>query len=314
MHQLGTIIFGLLVCVEPLTLLSGKVARVCTLPHLITSIPYFGYPAQSSRVRKLHCGQTTLLGSRKEQKLPWEREGVEKGEGREEREGVGRGEGRGESAEQKELSKARPSMDLNAFARAPISWTDLNVPPEQLRPDLTLAMGQCFNWKKLSLSANVNDAVSPTKDSGPGTPTKEIEKDSNESLWIGVIGEWAMAVKQTSNSTHIAVLNDHSLSSTSYAVAMMYDYFQLEEDLEKLYHEWAQVLSFPFLSSPLQYTGLVTNALFLSPLRTGLSENAGCDKSFAWGASGSARAIRVSGASMPSLPFPSLPFYCVHLF
>jgi len=30
----------------------------------------------------------------------------------------------------------------------PSGWVDLQVTPEELRPEFTLMMGQCFNWKR----------------------------------------------------------------------------------------------------------------------------------------------------------------------
>lgn len=45
-------------------------------------------------------------------------------------------------------------------------WVDLNVPPEELRPAVSLTIGQCFNWRQ-------------------ATPD----------VWIGVIGSKVVAIR-----------------------------------------------------------------------------------------------------------------------
>ena len=34
------------------------------------------------------------------------------------------------------------------------NWIDLNIPASELRPNYTLIMGQCFNWKRIDATGN----------------------------------------------------------------------------------------------------------------------------------------------------------------
>ncbi|CAN0586555.1 unnamed protein product, partial [Ectocarpus sp. 12 AP-2014] len=51
------------------------------------------------------------------------------------------------------LVKQEPAPDaapLTSNIKQPLDglWHDLCVPPEELRPDSTLTIGQCFNWRQ----------------------------------------------------------------------------------------------------------------------------------------------------------------------
>lgn len=101
-------------------------------------------------------------------------------------------------------------------------WIDLNIPPHQLRPNLTLRMGQCFNWKRLAENCNDDDVV-----------------------WIGVYDTDAYAIRQTSTSTEfVNLLNNHnSYASKSSDITKLTEYFQLKYDLNQLYDEWSSSCS-----------------------------------------------------------------------
>jgi N-glycosylase/DNA lyase len=102
-------------------------------------------------------------------------------------------------------------------------WIDLQIPPEELRPNLTLRMGQCFNWRKL---------VDKSAISSPST------KEDEGSVWIGVLEAGAIGVRQTSSSTEFLPL---AVSSTKqeHMVAYLQDYFELKHNLRDLYEHWS---------------------------------------------------------------------------
>jgi hypothetical protein len=52
-------------------------------------------------------------------------------------------------------TKVRKHFSAPAFMSSN-PWVDLQVEPDELRPDLTLAMGQCFNWFLLDSSPTYN--------------------------------------------------------------------------------------------------------------------------------------------------------------
>lgn len=110
-------------------------------------------------------------------------------------------------------------------------WVDLQVEPDELRADLTLAMGQCFNWRRLQQQSN-HLRESP---GGAGTSV------ASDSLWIGVVDDLAIAVKQTSTTTMYKIINKPSMSfqEKSQVHARLYEYFQLKESLKELYDRWA---------------------------------------------------------------------------
>jgi 3-methyladenine DNA glycosylase/8-oxoguanine DNA glycosylase len=99
-------------------------------------------------------------------------------------------------------------------------WIDLNVPPSELRPDLTLIMGQCFNWRRL-----------------------QTTKTESSNCWVGMLGPHPIAVQQTPTTTLIAhLLHNGSKQDAAEKEAMrhmMREYFQLNYSLEELYKEWA---------------------------------------------------------------------------
>lgn len=49
-------------------------------------------------------------------------------------------------------------IDINNDIIDGVNWIDLKILPKELRPDYTLIMGQCFQWKKIksTISNNVS--------------------------------------------------------------------------------------------------------------------------------------------------------------
>jgi N-glycosylase/DNA lyase len=94
-----------------------------------------------------------------------------------------------------------------------VKWVDLNVKPDELRPRLSLRMGQCFNWKK----------------AGDGD------------LWFGVVGPYALAVKETDSTTLFSLLNYNDMKDNKDEdlLEYLYRYFQLEYSLKDLYELWS---------------------------------------------------------------------------
>ena len=91
-----------------------------------------------------------------------------------------------------------------------IEWHDLKVPPEELRPNLTLSMGQCFNWNKLC-----------------------------DDLWVGTVGGRALAIQQTAETTLFASLMPLESGGVDGLEAELRDYFQLSHGLAECYTTWA---------------------------------------------------------------------------
>ena len=76
---------------------------------------------------------------------------------------------------------ARYQSNLFHQKNSYLEWTDIGVANSQeLRPDKTLIMGQCFNWKSLS---------------------------HDDSLWVGVLNELPVAIKHEKRKSHFTILN-----------------------------------------------------------------------------------------------------------
>jgi hypothetical protein len=117
-----------------------------------------------------------------------------------------------------------------------VNWIDLKIPAAELRPDYTLIMGQCFNWRRID-SPNLSGDVS--------------------SCWVGILGPHPIAIRQTDDSTYFAHLQNMScqMGSTSdnhsvkiegtekaeteaALAAMLRNYFQTDYNLGNLYQTW----------------------------------------------------------------------------
>ena len=103
----------------------------------------------------------------------------------------------------------------------PLTWHLLDTPLKELQPDLSLAMGQCFNWKKHAVSTMQNAA--------------------HENIWIGVVSNVPIAIKQTHSRTYFSDLRctDNS-DSTNELQASIRIYFNLDQCLSQLYSQWSE--------------------------------------------------------------------------
>lgn len=122
-------------------------------------------------------------------------------------------------------------------------WIDLQIPASELRPNYTLIMGQCFNWKRID-DSDVDGVIS--------------------SCWVGILGSHPLAIRQTDDSTCFANLleiggskfaastvssvksenvkseNGGSGTSNAELAQMLHTYFQIDHSLEDLYLDWAK--------------------------------------------------------------------------
>lgn len=119
----------------------------------------------------------------------------------------------------KQLRKVSIRMSASSSSnRADIiglTWNDLQVPPHEMRPNLTLAMGQCFNWNKLCTSGDFG-------------------------LWVGMVNGRGIAIKQSERTTFFAPLTAETAESISSISDDLRAYFQLDVyNLTECYREWA---------------------------------------------------------------------------
>lgn len=127
-------------------------------------------------------------------------------------------------------------LPLNNIIRG-AKWIDLQIPASELRPNYTLIMGQCFNWKRIDDSDD--DGVI-------------------SSCWIGILGSHPLAIRQTAESTYFANLmemesgkfsstevssvkseNGRTGISNADLAQMLHSYFQIDHSLQELYMDWA---------------------------------------------------------------------------
>ena len=100
-----------------------------------------------------------------------------------------------------------------------VKWIPLTN--AQLDLSLSLSMGQCFNWAPLNVA-------------------KE-EKDHEESrVWVGTMGDFAVALRQVDHVTEFAQLkpSDNAAVEQDRIRGELEDYFQLSEDIPELYARW----------------------------------------------------------------------------
>eukprot|EP01032_Pedospumella_encystans_P019533 gene19533-22207_t len=100
--------------------------------------------------------------------------------------------------------------DLSSNGR----WRDLHVPKDELSLDLTLNMGQCFNWKKI--------------------------EHTSDMCWVGILGAEPLVVKQTLGTTEFISLRQPTNAPDYDLNQAMRQYFQLDHNLNDLYEEWGQ--------------------------------------------------------------------------
>lgn len=98
-------------------------------------------------------------------------------------------------------------------------WKDLHQSNIDLRPELTLKMGQCFNWREL----------------------KAFHNGNSDRYWIGTVNKFVIAIKQTPLTTYYAHLNPNydSYNETEVVTTFIHSYFQLDCNMKSLYSKWA---------------------------------------------------------------------------
>jgi hypothetical protein len=87
------------------------------------------------------------------------------------------------------------------------AWIDLQVTPSELRPCYTLVTGQAFGWQKIQ----------------------------NHEIWVGVIEQYPLAIKQTPSSVLYTPLLDQTMTTPDELHQTLISYFQLEVGLSDLY-------------------------------------------------------------------------------
>lgn len=94
-------------------------------------------------------------------------------------------------------------------------WKDLCVSKDELSLDLTLNMGQCFNWRKV--------------------------EHTNDTCWVGILGSEPLLVKQTLATTEYITLQGQPMHPADDTIStIMRQYFQVDHNLNALYSEWGQ--------------------------------------------------------------------------
>ena len=117
-------------------------------------------------------------------------------------------------------------ISTNSVFRYQQKWVDLKVSPAELRPDLSLQMGQCFNWFRIPAVAN--EIME--------TPSK-LEETANKRKrpWIGILGDHVFSVRQTHSSVEYSLLNSDHLGSLSSDDSknsnILHNYFQTDDSL-----------------------------------------------------------------------------------
>jgi 3-methyladenine DNA glycosylase/8-oxoguanine DNA glycosylase len=91
-----------------------------------------------------------------------------------------------------------------------MQWTNLCEDLDQLCPNHTMVMGQCFNWSPI-----VN---------------------SKEHTWVGVLSGSPTLVRQSENLTQYLTLGYDDPSGIGWRT--LHQYFQLDRDLNVLYQQW----------------------------------------------------------------------------
>jgi N-glycosylase/DNA lyase len=114
------------------------------------------------------------------------------------------------------------------------TFQSLGVAANELRPSRTLTTGQCFHWKPVSLTVKSNGSSSKET----GTTSAWGTHDATE--WIGTLRcsndeSFVLAIRETPTDTLYRTLTHTKLDIP----AILHNYFQLDENLSALYHEWS---------------------------------------------------------------------------
>lgn len=99
-----------------------------------------------------------------------------------------------------------------------LEWIDLLVEPSELRPENSMNMGQCFNWKSFDTSS-----------------------EQTKLTWVGVLHGRPYAIRQTSSTTQVAELSFPTNREESSTIQKkFYHYFQLDTNLSSMYQVWSE--------------------------------------------------------------------------
>ena len=118
-------------------------------------------------------------------------------------------------------------------------YIDLEVPPRELRPSATLTTGQSFVWKAVvDEDAAAEGGVHESRGSAVSAWGSH---DATE--WVGVIRvrsdlSIALAIRETPTTTLFRPLSFYP--SDLNLKAIMWEYFQLNDSLDKLYNSWSK--------------------------------------------------------------------------
>jgi len=98
----------------------------------------------------------------------------------------------------------------------------------------TLLNGQCFNWREWGL-----DGKDDT--SSEETGVQSAAKDASESSLVGVVGPFAVQLRENGPCVEFAVLgSSEGRTQREDARRQLHSYFQLDTDVEVLYEEWTK--------------------------------------------------------------------------
>ena len=118
-------------------------------------------------------------------------------------------------------------------------FIDLEVPPEELRCSATLTNGQCFHWMALDTTTTTTTTSEIIDDAAPTSAWGT--HDATE--WIGTLRtasgkSFVLVIKETRTTTLYRPLTP--LPDGLDLKEFLRDYFQLDDNLQKLYKEWSQ--------------------------------------------------------------------------
>ncbi|TFJ82917.1 hypothetical protein NSK_005773 [Nannochloropsis salina CCMP1776] len=153
-------------------------------------------------------------------------------------------------APKRKLASTRLNLEEREYSAK--GWMDLDVPPHELRPEFSLTMGQCFNWRRQGLETQAKVAVGEGEEGG-----REEEGDKKEEgggcdkVWIGVLDRHVLEIRQTPTTTLVrrvgASVDEGRVEGgregeveDKVLMARLQDYFQVNTSLRPLYHCWAE--------------------------------------------------------------------------
>ncbi|GAB5037466.1 ankyrin repeat protein, partial [Nannochloropsis oceanica] len=148
------------------------------------------------------------------------------------------------------------------------NWMDLGVPAYELRPEFSLMMGQCFNWRRkidqgIKKGKEVEEekggkeegkvieapASAAVKVRKGGEGEEEGEEEEEDKVWVGVLDRYILEVQQTRTSTlvrRVVVASGGGVGikkgeeeEEEVLLARLRDYFQVGTPLAPLYATWA---------------------------------------------------------------------------